>query len=139
VLSTGMSTLDELDQAVAVLEKHASQYVLMHCNSSYPAKLDELNLKMIPFLKERYHCVVGYSGHEFGLDSTTVAVAMGAQVVERHITLDHTLWGTDHSSSVEIQGMDKLYKQIMSVDKIMGDGMKKVYDSEQAVRVKLRG
>ena len=139
ILSTGMSTLDELDQAVAVLKEHASQYVLMHCNSSYPAKLDELNLKMIPFLKERYRCVVGYSGHEYGLDSTTVAVAMGAQVVERHITLDHGMWGTDQSSSVEIQGMDKLYKQIMSVSKILGDGMKKVYASEHAVRVKLRG
>jgi len=139
ILSTGMSTLDELDQAVAVLKENSSQYVLMHCNSSYPAKMEELNLKMIPFLKERYKCVVGYSGHEYGLDSTTVAVALGAQVVERHITLDHSMWGTDHSSSVEIQGMDKLYKQIMSVSKILGDGMKKVYDSEHAVRAKLRG
>jgi N-acetylneuraminate synthase len=139
ILSTGMSTLEELDQAVAVLKEYASQYVLLHCNSSYPAKLDELNLKMIPFLKERYKCVVGYSGHEYGLDSTTVAVAMGAQVIERHITLDHAMWGTDHSSSVEIQGMDKLYKQIMSVSKILGEGVKKVYDSEQAVKAKLRG
>jgi N-acetylneuraminate synthase len=139
ILSTGMSTLDELDQAVAVLKEYASQYVLMHCNSSYPAKIDELNLKMIPFLKDRYKCVVGYSGHEYGLDSTTVAVAMGAQVVERHITLDHTMWGTDHSSSVEIQGMDKLYKQVMSVSRILGEGVKKVYDSEQAVKAKLRG
>lgn len=139
ILSTGMSTLDELDQAVDVLKEYASQYVLMHCNSSYPAKIEELNLKMIPFLKERYKCIVGYSGHEYGLDSTTVAVAMGAQVVERHITLDHGMWGTDHSSSVEIQGMDKLYKQIMSVSKILGEGVKKVYDSEHAVKAKLRG
>ena len=139
VLSTGMSTLEELDQAVDVLKEYASQYILLHCNSSYPAKIEELNLKMIPFLKERYKCVVGYSGHEYGLDSTTVAVAMGAQVVERHITLDHGMWGTDHSSSVEIQGMDKLYKQIMSVNKILGEGVKKVYESEHAVRAKLRG
>jgi len=139
ILSTGMSTLEELDQAVDVLKNYATQYVLLHCNSSYPAKLDDLNLRMIPFLKERYKCVVGYSGHEYGLDSTTVAVAMGAQVVERHVTIDHTMWGTDQASSVEVQGMDKLYKQIMSVGRILGDGVKKVSDSEQAVRAKLRG
>ena len=90
-------------------------------------------------MKNRYKCVVGYSGHEYGLDSTTVAVAMGAQVVERHITLDHSMWGTDQASSVEVQGMDKLYKQIMSAGKILGDGVKKVSESEQAVRAKLRG
>jgi len=139
VLSTGMSTLDELDQAVSVLKKYASQYVLMHCNSSYPAKIEELNLKMIPLLKNRYKCVVGYSGHEYGLDSTTVAVVLGAQVIERHVTLNHEMWGTDQSSSVEVQGMDKLHKQIMSVSKILGDGVKKISDSEQPVRARLRG
>lgn len=139
VLSTGMSSIEELDGAVKILEKYASQYVLMHCNSSYPAKLDELNLKTIPSLINRYKCVVGYSGHEYGLDSTTIAVSLGARVVERHITLDHSMWGTDQSSSVEIQGMDKLFKQIHSVEKIMGDGIKKIYDGEQAARAKLRG
>ncbi len=138
IISTGMSTLQEIDAAVEVLKKHASQFVLMHCNSSYPAKLDELNLNMIPKLIERYGCVVGYSGHEYGLDSTTVAAALGAKVIERHITLDHTMWGTDHSSSVEIQGMDKLYKQINSVGKILGDGVKYVYEGEKKVRDKLR-
>ena len=111
----------------------------MHCNSSYPPQLSELNLRMIPELKKRYGCTVGYSGHEFGLDSTTIAVSLGAMVVERHITLDHTMWGTDHSSSVEPQGMDKLYKQINSVAHILGDGEKKVYDSELPIRRKLRG
>lgn len=139
ILSTGMSTQAELDQAVEVLAKHASEYVLMHCNSSYPAKLDELNLKTIPKLIERYNCVVGYSGHEFGLDPTTVAVSMGAMVIERHITLDHSMWGTDHSSSVEIQGMDKLFKQINSVQRILGDGEKRLFEGEIAVRKKLRG
>lgn len=139
VISTGMSTLEEVDNAVNVCEKHATEYVVMHCNSSYPAKNEELNLKMIQVYQDRYNCIVGYSGHEYGLDSTTVAVSMGARVIERHITLDHTMWGTDHAASVEIQGMDKLYKQIENVEKIMGDGMKKIYDSELEIRKKLRG
>jgi N-acetylneuraminate synthase len=138
VLSTGMSTLNEIDEAMEILEKYASQFVLLHCNSSYPARPEELNLKMIPKLKKRYNCIVGYSGHEYGLDSTTVAVSMGAQVVERHITIDHQLWGTDQSSSVEIQGMDKLYKQVHSVCKILGNGEKCVFESEKTVRLKLR-
>ncbi|MFA5139618.1 MAG: N-acetylneuraminate synthase family protein [Elusimicrobiota bacterium] len=139
VLSTGMSTLQEIDKAVEILEKHSSQYVLMHCTSTYPSSLDELNLRAIPALRERYKCVVGYSGHEYGLDSTTVAVSMGAMVVERHITLDHSMWGTDQASSVEVQGMDKLYKQLQSVSRILGDGVKKVYPSEVPIREKLRG
>lgn len=138
ILSTGMSTIEEIDEAVNILEKYAHSYALLHCNSSYPAKAEELNLKVIPMLKERYKCVVGYSGHEYGLDSTTIAVALGAQIVERHITLDHSMWGTDQLSSVEIQGMDKLYKQVHSVDKILGDGIKGVYDSEVLVMKKLR-
>lgn len=139
ILSTGMSTLKEIDHAVSLLEKHAFQYVIMHCNSSYPAKLSELNLLVIPKLKKRYGCTVGYSGHEYGLDSTTVAVALGARVIERHITLDHAMWGTDQSSSVEPQGMDKLYRQVMSVPLILGDGKKRMFESELLVRKKLRG
>lgn len=138
IMSTGMSTIEELDRAVEILDKHASQYVLLHCNASYPAKLEELNLKVIPKLKERYGCVVGYSGHEYGLDSTTVAVSLGAMVIERHITLDHLMWGTDQASSVEIQGMDKLYKQIRSSHKILGDGEKRVYEDEKKKREMLR-
>jgi len=139
IASTGMSTLEEIDHAVNILEKHASHYIIMHTNSSYPAKLEELNLLMIPKLKERYKCIVGYSGHEFGLDSTTIAVVLGAMVIERHITLDHSMWGTDQKSSVEVQGMDKLYKQINSVSKYLGDGIKKVYESEMPIKKKLRG
>ncbi|MFH1727664.1 MAG: N-acetylneuraminate synthase family protein [Pseudomonadota bacterium] len=138
ILSTGMSTLDEIDAAVELLEKHANQYVLMHCNASYPARNDELNLLVIPKMIERYKCVVGYSGHEYGLDSTTIAVSLGAMVIERHITIDHTMWGTDQSSSIEPQGMDKLFKQVNSVKSYLGDGIKRVYDSEKAVMKKLR-
>jgi N-acetylneuraminate synthase len=139
ILSAGMSSLEETDESVNILLKYAKQFVLLHTNSSYPAKNDELNLLAIPKLKERYNCIIGYSGHEYGLDSTTIAVALGATVVERHITIDHRLWGTDQSSSVEIQGMDKLYKQICSVKEYLGDGNKKIYESELLIRKKLRG
>ncbi|NQU32511.1 MAG: N-acetylneuraminate synthase family protein [Bacteroidetes bacterium] len=139
IISTGMSTLEEIDHGVEILKKYAKSFAILHANSSYPASLDELNLKMIPTLIDRYNCAVGYSGHEFGLDSTTMAVALGATIVERHITFDHTMWGTDQSSSVEIAGMDKLYKQISTVARIMGDGHKVVYESEMPIRKKLRG
>ena len=139
ILSTGMSTLKEIDTAVAVLKNNAKQFVLMHCNSSYPAKLPELNLRAIPMLKKRYRCEVGYSSHAYGLVYDNVAVALGARVVERHITLDHDMWGTDHSSSVEPQGMDKLYHQLRDVMAVLGDGKKRIYDSEIPIRKKLRG
>ncbi len=138
-ISSGMSTLEEIDHAMEVLRKHTNNIVLFHCNSAYPAKTSELNLKVIPMLKERYKCTIGYSGHEWGLDSTTIAVALGAEVIERHITIDHTMWGTDQSSSIEPQGMDKLYKQISAVKAELGDGVKRVYDSELPSRKKLRG
>ena len=139
VASTGMSTLKEIDEAVAILKKHASQFVLMHCNSAYPAKIDELNLKVIPALHKRYKCPIGYSGHEFGLTTTTAAMVLGAKIVERHITLDHTMWGTDQSASIEPSGMDKFYKQVNEMTRSLGDGKKRVYETEMAVRKKLRG
>jgi len=139
VLSTGMSTIEEVDIAVNLLMKHAKNFAIMHTNSSYPAKDEELNLLMITKFKERYNCPIGYSGHEYGLDSTAIAVALGAIIVERHITLDHKMWGTDQSSSVEIQGMDKLFKQTNSVKNYLGDGEKKIYESELSIRKKLRG
>lgn len=139
-LSTGMSSLEEIDCAVEVLEKHASNnYVLMHTNSAYPAPVDELNLKTIPYLKERYGCLVGYSGHEQGLEPTVVAVALGACVVERHITLDHNMWGTDHSASLEVHGMDMLRKRLKDVRNMLGSGEKTVTEKEMVIRKKLRG
>jgi len=139
ILSTGMSTLEEIDRAVAILKKYTSNFLLMHTNSSYPAKMEELNLNCIRTLKERYNCKVGYSGHEYGLEPTVFAVVLGAMVIERHITLDHTMWGTDQSSSVEPMGMDMLYKRIRNVKQILGDGIKRVTESELIVRKKLRG
>ena len=139
IASTGMSTLEEVDSAVNLLEKYAKDFALLHTNSTYPAKIEELNLMSIPKMIERYSCVVGYSGHEYGLETTTMAVGLGAKIIERHVTLDHNMWGTDQKSSVEIQGMDKLYKQINKIITAVGDGVKRVYDSELQIREKLRG
>lgn len=139
ILSTGMSTVEEVDHAVGILKRSNKGFALLHTISTYPAHENELNLKMIDTLKKRYGCTVGYSGHEFGLITTTVAVAMGAKIIERHVTLNRTLWGTDQMASVEPGGMLKLSTQIRAIETAFGDGMKKVYDSELAARKRLRG
>lgn len=139
LLSTGMSTLDEIDESVNLFESKKVDYALMHCNSSYPTPMDELNLSLIPFLKNRYNCIVGYSGHEYNLEPTIVAITLGAQIVERHITLDHNMWGTDHSSSLEIDGMDKLFNRAKDIKRMIGKPDKKVTKSEVEIRKKLRG
>jgi len=140
ILSTGMSTLEEIDDAVDILERHASgKYALLHTNSSYPAPHEELNLKLIPFLKDRYGCVVGYSGHEYDLEPSIVARSLGASLIERHVTLDHNMWGSDQAASLEIHAMDMLRKRIKTVDKTLGDGVKRISDKELEVRKKLRG
>lgn len=136
LLSTGMSTLAQVDHAVDILGDDG--LVVLHCTSAYPSKVDELNLKVIPALIERYGVPVGYSGHEVGLYTSLAAVALGACVVERHITLDRTLWGSDQAASVEPGGMARLVKDIRALEAALGDGIKKVYDSEMPVRDKLR-
>jgi len=140
VLSTGMSTVEEIDKAVEILEKYSKgDYILMHTNSAYPTPQNELNLRVISFLKKRYKCVIGYSGHENNLEPTVIAVVLGARMVERHITLDHTMWGSDHAASLEIHGMDILYGRIKQIDIILGDGVKRITQKEMEVRKKLRG
>jgi len=139
IMSTGMSTLEEVDKAVNNLCKHTDNYVLMHTNSSYPTPTNELNLSLIPFLKERYKCTVGYSGHEKDLEPTVMAATLGARIIERHITISHQLWGTDQKSSLEVLAMDMLYKRIKDIDTILGTSEKCVTPSEIAVRSKLRG
>jgi N-acetylneuraminate synthase len=111
----------------------------MHTNSSYPTPRAELNLNLIPFYKDRYQCTIGYSGHEPDLEPTVVAVALGAQVIERHITLSHDLWGTDQKSSLEVVGMDKLRKRCIDVGDMLGSDQKVVTESEIPIRKKLRG
>jgi N-acetylneuraminate synthase len=138
IISTGMSTLEEIDEAFNLVCKHGKPPVVMHTNSSYPTPRAELNLNLIPFYKERYNCVIGYSGHEPDLEPTVVAVALGAKVIERHITLSHDLWGTDQKSSLEVVGMDKLRKRCIDVGDMLGSGIKTVTESELPIRKKLR-
>ena len=139
IFSSGMSTLEETDQAVKWMREENSDFALLHCNSTYPAPLKDLNLKCIQTLKERYGCEVGYSGHEFRLGTTVASVYLGATIIERHITLDRTMWGSDHLASVEPQGLIKLVKGIRELEIALGDGHKRVTAGELPVRKKLRG
>ena len=138
ILSVGMSTEEEISHAVNILQK-SNDFALLHCNSTYPAPINELNLSAIQTLKEKYNCEVGYSGHEFRLGTTVASIYLGATIIERHITLDRTMWGTDHMSSVEPQGLIKLVKGIRELEEAYGDGVVRVTDSQIPVRNKLRG
>ena len=141
ILSTGMSTEEEIYKAICVLEPGPEMYdyAILHCNSTYPAPLDELNLSCIKTMKDKYGCEVGYSGHEFRLGTSVAAVYLGATIIERHITLDRSMWGSDHLGSVEPQGLFKLVSGIRELERAFGDGLIKVTDSEKPVRKKLRG
>jgi N-acetylneuraminate synthase len=136
ILSTGMSTMEEIDAAVKFLG--TDNLIITHTTSTYPCDPSELNLSMIQTLKEKYPAPVGYSGHEIGLVASALAVAMGACLVERHITLDRAMWGSDQAASVEPGGLQKLVKYIRVAEMAMGDGVKKVYESELASMQKLR-
>ena len=136
IVSTGMSTLGQIDHAIEVLGR--DDLVLLHATSTYPSKLEELNLRVIPRMIDRYGVPIGYSGHEVGLYTTLAAVVLGACVVERHITLDRAMWGSDQAASVEPQGLARLVKDIRAVEAALGDGLKRVYDSEIPVMRKLR-
>lgn len=138
ILSTGMSTIEEIDEAVRILRLDDADFTLMHTNSVYPSPPNELNLRVIPFLKERYGCTVGYSGHEDNLEPSVIAVSLGAECIERHITLDHEMWGTDQRASLEVHAMDLLRKRVESITSYLGDGIKRVTDGEKAVRERLR-
>lgn len=139
ILSTGMSTLAEIDDAVRTLERHAKSFALLHCNSAYPAAPKDLHLRTIPMLASRYNCVIGYSGHEYNLEPTVLAVSLGAKIIERHITLDHNMWGTDQSSSLEVHAMSLLKHRLDSVEEMLGHEEKCVTESELPIRRKLRG
>ena len=136
LLSTGMSTLEEIDHAVDVLGKH--DLTIMHCVSSYPAYNYELNLRTIQTLSSRYGVPIGYSGHELGTASTVAAVALGAVMVERHITLNHEMWGSDQAASLEPDELKALVRDIRFVESALGDGVKRVYEREIPMREKLR-
>ena len=140
IVSTGMSTLEDVDSVVAFLEKVDKQnYVLLHTVSVYPAEHSLLNLRVIPMMQKRYPCIIGYSGHEDDLEPSIVAAAFGAQIIERHITLDNSLWGTDQKASLPVLAMDMLGKRIASIFDCLGNGEKTIIPQELEARNKLRG
>jgi N-acetylneuraminate synthase len=136
ILSTGMSTFEQIKAAVQVLG--SDDLIITHATSTYPCEPHELNLKVIPALRQEFTCPIGYSGHEVGLVPSAVAVALGAGMVERHITLDRAMWGSDQAASVEPSGFERLVKYIRVTEESLGDGIKKVYESELSSLRKLR-
>jgi N-acetylneuraminate synthase len=136
ILSTGMSTLAQIDHAVEVLGR--DDLIILHATSTYPASYDELNLRVIPVLAQRFRVPVGYSGHETGIASSVAAVALGASMVERHLTLDRAMWGSDQAASLEPNGMSRLLRDIRLVETAFGDGQKRVLDREVPIMEKLR-
>jgi len=138
-ISTGMATLEELDEVVNLFQKANCPIELMHCNSTYPMKEEDANLLCIPMLKSRYGCDVGYSGHETSLIKVCVtAVAVGATSLERHITLDRAMYGSDQAASIEVHSLGDFVETVRAIPKILGNGVKNISDAELAVRKKLR-
>lgn len=136
ILSSGMSTMEEIYEGVARMDPNKT--ILCHSTSAYPCKPEELNLNMIPTLRKEFDLPIGYSGHEVGLQTTYAAVVLGACVVERHITLDRAMWGSDQAASVEPSGLMRLVRDIRVIEEALGDGVKRVYPSEMSQRAKLR-
>jgi len=138
-VSTGMSEMNEIEKAVKIFRKEKCPFELLHTNSSYPMKNNEANLKLISSLAKKFKCNVGYSGHEKGASFvSTAAVIMGATTIERHITIDRTLYGHDQAASLEPEGMRRLVRDIRMIDEIMGDGVKRIWKSELPNMKKLR-
>ena len=137
ILSTGMASLEEVDEAVAVIRKHHDELVLLHCVSKYPCEDHEVNLRVMETLRKRYGLPVGYSSHDKGVALPAAAVALGAAVIEKHFTLDRTMVGPDHAASLEPQGLARMIKYIRHVESAMGSGEKRVSEAEKEVRIKL--
>ncbi len=136
ILSTGMSTMEEIEAAVAFMDQE--RLLIAHSTSTYPCPPEELNLRMLQTLAGKYNCPIGYSGHEVGLQTTFAAVTLGAAFVERHITLDRAMWGSDQAASIEPWGLMRLVRDIRVIEKALGDGQKRVYESEMKARQRLR-
>ena len=138
-ISTGMSTMDDISKAIKIFKKHKCPFELMHSHSSYPMKIEEANLKLIQTLKKKFKCDVGYSGHESAASLICItAVLQGATSIERHITLDRSMYGSDQAASLEIEGLNRLVRDVRVLDIILGDGKKKIWDSEKSSMKKLR-
>lgn len=138
-IATGMSTWEEIDRAIEIFRKHDCPFELMHCNSTYPMKNEDANLKMIDTLKVRYGCDVGYSGHETGRVVSLAAAARGASSIERHITLDRAMYGSDQAASLEVDDLQRLVKDIRVIELALGTGERVLTPEEEKVRKKLRG
>jgi len=136
ILSTGMSTMEEIEHAVSILGE--DNLIIMHCTSTYPSNADEMNLRVIETFKKRFNCPIGYSGHERGVTPSVIAVALGANAVERHITVDRTNWGSDQAASLETSGLYHMVRDIRQTPIILGDGEKVVYERELPIISKLR-
>ena len=138
-ISTGMSTLDEISQAVKIFKEYDCPFELMHSTSTYPMKLNEANLKCIQTLKNKFQCNVGYSGHEVAsYICCIVAVTFGATSIERHISLDRSMYGSDQAASLEERGLERMIRDVRRIETVMGDGIKRVWDSELPIKKKLR-
>lgn len=138
LLSTGMSSLEQIDAAVNTIARYGNPLVVMQCTSTYPSEDYHLNLRCLEMFRQRYGCLVGYSGHERGLATTVAAVALGACVVERHVTLDRTMWGSDQSASIEPHALKHLIRDIRAVEEALGSGIKYILPEEQPIAAKLR-
>ncbi len=138
-ISTGMSTLQDVDKAVKIFRKYKCSFELLHCHSSYPMPVNEANLKTIPFLQKKFKCKVGYSGHEHSATNVSIpAVMLGATSIERHLTLNRTFYGNDQAASLEPEGFGRLVRDIRLIEKILGDGKKRIFKSEIPTQKKLR-
>ena len=131
LISTGMSSMKDVEKAVKIFKKNKCKFILMHCVSSYPTKEENLNLRMINTLKKKFGCEVGYSGHEKSVTPSLYAAVLGATIIERHITIDRTMWGTDQSASLELNGMSLISEMLPKINKILGDGKKKILKDEK--------
>lgn len=136
LLSTGMSTAEQIRHAADVLG--TDNLVILHCTSTYPSKPEELNLRMIESLQAEFSCPIGYSGHEVGLQTTLAARVLGASVIERHLTLDRAMWGSDQAASIEPNGFSRVVRDLRVIEAAMGTGVKCVFPSEESIRLKLR-
>ncbi len=138
LISTGMSSEKDVEKAVNIFKKHKCEFSLLHCVSTYPASEQDLNLNCINSLKKKYKCEIGYSGHENSVSPSILAYVLGATIIERHITLDRSMWGTDQSASLSEEGMRKLSRTINKLPKMLGNGKKKILKEERKIAKKLR-
>ena len=138
-ISTGMSTMEQIRDAIKIFREYSCPFELQHSNASYPMKMEEANLRCIETLRKEFHCDVGYSGHEvIGYLICCIAAVLGVSSIERHITLDRSMYGSDQSSSLEFPGLERMVRDVRRVEMVLGDGIKRIYDSEIPIMKKLR-